>query len=449
MKIVEGPSASESPEPPWWVGQQTCCEGCHAKFILEENDPIEEISKQSATRGALIKINCPFCENLVFLQTDKFAENAPLDHKKQQSLAEEMRAYSEQFPKKNRAWKKLGEVILNRSTVTVLQPAARNKKDTSKDTLDRSLKDYRAHKHELADRLLFGSDRPEQPLLEKEWEDEIKETIRFSWKWPIIAGTFILGIIVLVMTLGREKKETYPSKSLATKTTTPEISRENVIEASQQIEKITSVLRAYFSATTVDELSQLVRQPTRVRPLMEKYYSTQPLVPNPLRKSPPMLEALPSPKGKDFWMGICRSIDGTTNRVILELSSNQEVKIDWENIVQYQPMDLEEFVTRHVANESLDFRVSIKLGEYYLGDFADETIWRCYQLSPLNGDSIYYGYVKVKSPLNDEIMTLIQGDQEPKLILKLSSPQAHQTKRAVIIEKVASPVLVYLESPES
>ncbi|RYD24543.1 MAG: hypothetical protein EOP87_25910, partial [Verrucomicrobiaceae bacterium] len=50
-------------------------------------------------------------------------------------------------------------------------------------------------------------------------------------------------------------------------------------EATALIERLDAVTRDFFRASSVEALIPLVRQPERVRPLMEHYYAHHPLVP--------------------------------------------------------------------------------------------------------------------------------------------------------------------------
>ncbi|NJR42230.1 MAG: hypothetical protein HC767_05820 [Akkermansiaceae bacterium] len=256
-----------------------------------------------------------------------------------------------------------------------------------------------------------------------------------------LSGYHFSGI-VMMMVLPKWLSPTPPKmKTTVLTVEDPRTEYEINLAASKEMELLTTALKGYFSAKTIEEMCQYVRLPERVRPMMATYYAKKPLVPNPIAGKLPALEPLPSPEGRNFWVAKCALKDGQIKNIVVETRSNGEVKVDWENATGYQIMGFDEFADQQPRELPLDFRVNIKYGSYYADEFSDEEIWRCFMLSAPNATSIIYGYIKRDNPLLGELEDLIRrnGGTSRLGILQLKFPREFQAKRAALIEKSSAP----------
>jgi hypothetical protein len=404
VKIIKGSEFSDSPIP-WWVDLLMECEYCKAQLTLEAGDPVEVLEDAESPDHDIVQLDCPTCQRLITCS---------------RSSAHESKLPQDSSDTQPEAVEKL-EMAAGKSS------------------------EYRSY--DLGVETLILNAPVNQPSMEQSWGDGEDSKHGFSWKWPVITGGIIISGVALMMTLRWLQPPATPYKSPVMKITDTATEREKSLSASKQMDRVTAAIESYFAAKTVDEMAQYVRLPERVRSMMDQYYANRAYAPTPMADKIPVLEPLPSPEGKNFWVAKCTLKNGQMKNVIAEILPNGTAKVDWENAVSYQPMKLEDFASQKPKGEAFDFQVSIEYGSYYTDEFSDEKVWRCFQISPPNSPSILHGYIKSDSPLAREIDDLIRsnGGVSRRAILRLKFPENFKSERGVLIEKVVSPVWVYLD----
>ncbi len=415
------------------------CDFCTAELVLEANDEVTEVIEKTLSGGTFVRVKCPTCTQI-------------LTHEKPDL-------------RRDHSWKtttsqKYLVTELGKSKIPYsIKPELDRKTD---DKIDKLIvptsKDFRYRTYEPGIESLVRVDQSAQPILEEQWGNtDLKKRV-IPWKWCLCVGFILLSIIGWSQfghSFIAESKS--PPQPISKPPSIQETAHQAVIsewekrqEASALIEQVTATVRSYFSATRIEELALYVRQPERVRPLMEKFYENQPIVVNPIGKKAPIFNPLPSPPGKDFWMGVCELADQSFINVVVEISATDEPKIDWETVVNHQPMNWDDFAKQRPEEVSVDFRVYIQDDDYFTDEFADSKVWRCLMLSERDGDAVVYGYVKSGSSLANEIFKRIDADggEKSTAILRLRIPANLKSKRGVLIEKLVSPLWIYIEPPK-
>lgn len=178
-------------------------------------------------------------------------------------------------------------------------------------------------------------------------------------------------------------------------------------------------LAKFFAAKSVEETVPLVRDPSRVTPLMKDYYERQGgFSMPPFRQNGPFQEIMV--KLNTFWVTVVDFHEGGSREVVLEDTAEGFV-VDWETFVSYNPMDWDKFAGRRPA-EPMSFRVFAHLDHKFGYAFAEPQNWVCVQLSSRDSKSVLWGYAKRGSNVGLRLEELLKEEWEYPAILKLQFP---------------------------
>jgi hypothetical protein len=285
-----------------------------------------------------------------------------------------------------------------------------------------------------------------ESLIEKEvvvsgeaWDSEFIEDRNFPFGWVVlVACIFSAAILWSLFNLneGSEKSALLTEEAKATQ----KKEEQEEINVEAQVTVIEKTTRNFFDSRSVEEMLRYVRYPQRVRPLMEKYYATEPLKPirieNMLSLSPLTIDNYAS-----YWWASCQLEGDSKAHVILESISNKEAKVDWETYVCYQPMAWDKFANERPSGYTGDFRVYVEKDTFYSHEFSDSNAFDSYRLTALDGEEVLFGYVPCGRELGLRMQELT-GNKEgvpQALILRLYIPKELESKRGVVIQKIVSP----------
>lgn len=309
--------------------------------------------------------------------------------------------------------------------------------------------DYETRTHQPGIEALIegGPVGPEE--LEQDWGKESAKHRSIPWGWFVLIGMVLAG--AAVWSLAGVKKADVKAAQIRGDAESVLVKDEREEkEAAALIERLDAVTREFFSATTVEALVPLVRQPERVRPLMEQYYSEHPLVPVTTVRTT-ILQPLTLDNRANFWMKSVQLAEGRSSNMIVEILESGEPRIDWETLVCYQPMEWDTYVATRPAGKSLDFRVYVEPDNFFSHEFADQEKWNSFRLTTLNGDETLFGYVPAGSKIAEEIVELLRRNQGARtsMVLRLNIPEGLTSRRGVVIEKLMSPRWMYVNPPET
>jgi hypothetical protein len=295
----------------------------------------------------------------------------------------------------------------------------------------------------------LGADREDGergPLLEEadleEFEEEDVEDVwqeggrRSPMGLVVLAG--ILGLVLLgVALLLIPRGDRLVEERAALVTAEREAEEQALQDAGLLMEKIEKVVRKYLAAETVDEKLRYVRHRERVQPLMEAYYAEQPMEPRGFR----IVTAF-YPVGVDndsFLYMQVRGEDGTLIPLLVEHLGRDEVLVDWETDVAYQPMLLATFLEQRLT-EPVAFRVFAKLDTFYAYEFADPERYQCLMLTERDSETYLFGYVERGSEAHRKLMETLGDDPKSRepFLLKLRFLPDSRATRSVVIEEVVA-----------
>ena len=210
-----------------------------------------------------------------------------------------------------------------------------------------------------------------------------------------------------------------------------------------RIEKLTS---DYLAADTIDKIVPLVRQPERVKPLIEREWKVRPK--QALKFSRMTVFQPASIPGGTFWIIRAEVRDGEPQNLIVEQKSDTDVRVDWETHVCYQPMDWDRYIAER-PTEAMDFRLSITPDSYYSHEFSNAGKWRCYRLNTRGTDDYLFGYASPDSEMALELDRYFQGNPggTATVIARLRFPAGGNSPRGVVIDKLIEPRWMYVTDP--
>lgn len=260
--------------------------------------------------------------------------------------------------------------------------------------------------------------------------------------FALAAGAFLLllALGVFLAMGGRDGKKN--DRSL-------ERSRENLQQAEQDqeearalLEEIKSTLEKYTSAKTVAEKSSLVRQPERVRPLMEDYYNSRRLIPEIGAR---LIGQYALPIKNRSFVVLTVEFDDESQRILLaEVDNDLNVTIDWESDVCYQPVDLEEYI-QNKPTEPVTLRVFAKPDNFYVFEFSDSDKYQCLRLTFRDEDALLFGYVQRSSAVSERMASYFKkslregGVRAEPVMLKVRFLENSKADQGVLIEEFIAP----------
>ncbi len=221
-------------------------------------------------------------------------------------------------------------------------------------------------------------------------------------------------------------------------------------EAMRTISTIEEVVRQFYRSTSVDEMLKHVRHAERVRPLMEDYYSK-----NPMKASSEValtvdMNPLTIEKRAGFWVVLITLDSGLDGKLVVEVNTPRDAKVDWETYVCWQPMEWDRFVKDRPEGYRGDFRVFVERDQFYNYEFADSEKYQAYRITALNSQEVMFGY----APRNGEIYQVIDqlltrnNNQKVPMLLRLHLKEGLKSKSGVVIDGIVAKQWLLVESPE-
>lgn len=197
---------------------------------------------------------------------------------------------------------------------------------------------------------------------------------------------------------------------------------------------------SYFSAKTVEEKANYVRDADRVLPLMEEYYSQFPLKPASVVKvrgeNPKVF------KDTTLWM---MHVDVNHRRVgvVVETLKDGSAKVLWELEAVHQPSDFDAFKALRKSDDHT-FRVKIsgaQLNGFHGFEFADYNKYRCFRIEIPKRDEYLWAYTEIGSPLDQKWYYFVtsggrvdfDSSKSKSAIVTLRYPENSQSDRCVYL----------------
>lgn len=256
-------------------------------------------------------------------------------------------------------------------------------------------------------------------------------------------GWFVLIVVMLVgagawsvhqMMRGEERLEVHHG-----------VVREKVAQDVQEeksarifVEQVERAAAAYLAAETLEGVLPWVRDPQRVKPLIEAEWRVRP---KRALKFERMTMFQPQDfGGRTFWVVAIEVRDAETQTMIVEQVGSTGVKIDWETHVCHQPIEWDRYVAERPAGQALEFRVRVAADQHFSHEFSDSNRWSCFRLTAKGSENHLFGYAVAGSEEEKAMIDAIlrSPSRMASLILQLRIPVDCQSPRGVVIERVVS-----------
>ncbi|WP_367872057.1 hypothetical protein [Luteolibacter sp. Populi] len=209
--------------------------------------------------------------------------------------------------------------------------------------------------------------------------------------------------------------------------------------ARRLVDSVESVVKRFLAADSIDEILPLIRDPERVKPLIEQAWKLKPPVPVKFQNMP--LFRPETLDGKPFWVVQAEVAGGPLQSLLLEQTGPTEAKVDWETFVCYQPVPWDRYVTERPSGQAMEFRVWAMRDVHFVHEFSDSGHWRCFRLTTRDSGEVLFGY----APAGSEVAKMLEVycDGAPShvatVILSLRVPEHGTSPRGVVIEKMVEP----------
>ena len=285
--------------------------------------------------------------------------------------------------------------------------------------------------------------------LEQNWGHDTASREATPWGWFVLIALVLAGAVIWSITRVNKAEDQARQIRVETQTVVGNDALEER-EAGRLIELIHKTTAEFFQARGVETMAAMVRQPARVRPLMERYYNDSEHRISPSRiLGTTMLQPLTLDNRANFWMESVELETHGKKNLVIEIVPSGEVKIDWETLVCYQPMLWDSFATQRPEGSSMDFRVYAEHDNFFSHEFADPLQWDCYRITALDSDETLFGYCRKTDDAAPLIKAAIDSNPTHKasVILRLGIPTGLQSRRGVVIEKILSSRWLYLDPP--
>lgn len=304
--------------------------------------------------------------------------------------------------------------------------------------------------HEPGVEVLYEGESAQLNSDELEWGRTEAARRPLPWGWFALLGLLLVGAVAWSVTrmvdAGREVEAVKQQAEI--KVSEDEATDQEIERSLAQMER---VVRSFCLATSVDEMAGMVRHSARVRPLMERYYAENPLVPLGYQRQKDFQGAMLGTEN-NFW--VVRVVVGNgKTKVLLVEEDGGRFLVDWETVVTYQPMDWDSYALDRPQGTTLDFRVRAQPDNLFSHEFVNQEKWSCYLLTAPASEEFLWGYAAKNSEADSILQALLRDNTSShkpvSVILRLGLPQEMRSRRGVIIEKVLSSRWAYVVPPDT
>lgn len=275
--------------------------------------------------------------------------------------------------------------------------------------------------------------------IEKEWGEHNK-TIPVGWislfSTLIIAALVYIGYL-LFTSEEKEEQIVQQQKSSVSANKMEESDARAVVTAIDQS------VKAYLAASTIEEKLRYVRDPDVIKARMIHHYQTHPIT--PLKAITTMGYEPLTLRGITFWRVIAPIDETKGEALLIEQIEKDQVKIDWESHVYYQPMTWDNYIVEK-PSRPIAFRLNIEPTNRYLMEFADESRWCCYELTEKDSSETLYGYVARNSQAHAAIHNSYLAGKRT-FILRVQASKALKSPDSVVIDKYISNDVYRIDPP--
>lgn len=222
-------------------------------------------------------------------------------------------------------------------------------------------------------------------------------------------------------------------------------------ELADNLDRVSAAARAFCLAPDEQALAEVVRQPERVKPLMDDHYRRHAYEKTGFHRQRSMQVALLE-TGKSFWIVTVDTASGKPKALVVEETEDGRCLVDWETAVLYQPMPWDDYALNRPQDTLLDFRVTVAEDNFHSHEFADSDRWASFLLTAPDSTEFLWGYA-LRGSVEEQIMrnALTRSEDQNEavsMILRLGLPTGTASRRGVVINRVLSTRWIYILPPD-
>lgn len=221
-------------------------------------------------------------------------------------------------------------------------------------------------------------------------------------------------------------------------------------------------VRQFMAADGIEAKLPLVRQPERMRPLMQRWYRDG-------RSAGPMGVGEPSlqdkrggdPGSAGYYVLLAMPVyvpdplnPGSTYEEMtffaveeIRNGSSSTYLVDWETSVGYQELPLETFKAT-MPPEASPFRIYMKADNYYNHGFS-ELEWQCVAIYYPGRDFHLYGYINRSTREGREMLPLVEEGRRAGIIADLVYPPNPVSRDQVIVKRMRYPSWFFAQAADA
>lgn len=231
-------------------------------------------------------------------------------------------------------------------------------------------------------------------------------------------------------------------ESLEIPTTTGNVDDQAIVESVNAFEKfdliaIEKSVRTFLESDSVEERVKWVREPERVKPLMEKYYAGGKIEPEGFDS---LNRTNISYRGR-FLTTLVRTGDYLGYHIaIVREGEGEDARylVDWESWAGYSEYSPEEARERKPTEPFL-MRVVLRRENYFNFDFSDDKMWNGYRMGFRISDESFLAYTAKGSPADKLLDRLRQDAGSSPYTVRVRYPEnARMDDQVEIVEVVSA-----------
>jgi hypothetical protein len=283
-----------------------------------------------------------------------------------------------------------------------------------------------------------------------------KRVIAMSRVMGIGLALLVAGVAVYGVHVFRQKYQAAPVPDSS------ETTIDRSVLTSYDEREADQAVRKFLAADGIEAKLAYVRQPGRIRPLMQQWYQNG-------RSAGPQQAGETMDRGKrvgnspqgDYYVILAMPVyvpDPLTPGGFVEeptFFSVEEIRngptstylVDWETSSGYQPMHLEAYKAT-MPTQPYAFRVYMKEDTYYNHGFTEQD-WQCVALYYPGRDFHLYGYIKKVSPEGRKLLEVVEGGGKAGIIAELAYPPDAVSREQVIVERLVHPSWFFSTAEEA
>ncbi len=260
------------------------------------------------------------------------------------------------------------------------------------------------------------------------------------FRWWLIAGGVLLALVaggaIYAMKGGGNATAPIAAGKAPTLEKSPAAEPEEVEAISRSQPELLAeaepLVRKFLTATTVDELLPLVRNPDRTEPRMRERYPDGEIQPAGMSEFDTMGGMML--QGKFASVGV-RTANYEDWQIVMA-DTPDGLKIDWESWADWSDISWKDFLAGK-SQEAHVFRVTLIPVDYYNFAFSDDAKWQSYRLESADKEHSMYGYVQRDTVLAERIRP--NADVKSlALMLALKFPENPQSANQVVIDELVA-----------